>query len=151
MNDIKWSHVAWHILTAQMHPPNINHWLRKKNAEVAKYAKQKHLNPFWQFACLTADWVCWQSPTVHFRLQPEAQRRFSRHVKTTQQTLNILPRIMKQTHFLRTIYFTRCQPKLRSRVHRRSAKLSAPKFYWDTFIPRSRDTRTLRAAIFKQP
>ena len=106
VNDIKWSHVAWHILTAQMHPPNINHWLRdyENIAYIAKYTKQKHLNPFWQFTCLTADCVCWQSPTVHFRLQPEAQRRFSRHVKMIQQTLNIVTRIMKQIHFLGAIF-----------------------------------------------
>ena len=30
VNDIKWSHVAWHTLTAQIHKPNINHWSRKK-------------------------------------------------------------------------------------------------------------------------
>ena len=30
VNDIKWSHVAWQILTAQMHPPNISHWLRRE-------------------------------------------------------------------------------------------------------------------------
>ena len=76
----------------------------EKNAYISKYTKQKHINPFWQFTCLTADCVCWQSLTVHFRLQPEAQRRFSRHVKTIQQTLNILPRIMKQIHFLRAIF-----------------------------------------------
>ena len=104
MNDIKWSHMAWQILTAQMHPPNISHWLRKNNAYFAQYAKQKHVNPFWQFTCLTADCVCWQSPTVHFRLQPEAQRKFPRHVKTIQQTLNILPHIMKQIYFLTTIF-----------------------------------------------